>query len=520
MKHLILMGCAFLLMGGGNAQADEGKKNAPEPQKLVRVGQWQVPSKQPANPYITKPKAFFRTFQPDPFVPGKVYVQFRNGMNKDAQETIVRAVGGKVADRTLERWLPGTFTLSVKPGTERACINALLDSPDVVYAEPMYVEKPLEIPNDAGWNNTGMYGMRRIRMPDTWDVTTGDPNYVIGVVDTGLYYQHPDLAANVWTNPGEIAGNGIDDDGNGYVDDVRGWNVALNNNDIMDVNSFHGTHVSGTIGAVGNNGVGVVGVNWKCKIMMARTGIQGQDGLSGTTSGVAYLLANGVKVSNHSYGGSSYSQTAYNMFLQAQNQGMICVCAAGNNGENSDTDPLYPAAYNLDNIISVARHESNQSLGGSSNYGATTVDLAAPGGGILSTVESPTLFEEKSGTSMASPHVCGVIGLIWSKFPYITWRDMRSRILTGVIHENSYEGKLVSEGRLDAARSMGVFVRYGAAGIDGTKSSPYININTALSHVPTGGHLIIRATTQNWTGRLDKPMYITGYDGIVILGRN
>jgi large repetitive protein len=519
MKELILMGCAFILLGGGNAHADEAKQKQPESPKQAQVGQWRVPSKQPANPFVTKPKAFFRTFQPDPYVQGKLYVRFRQEASPDVRDRITAAVGAKVADRRLERWLPGTLIVSVPAGRERACINQYLDNPDVEYAEPIYIEKPLVIPNDAAWNNNGMYGMRRIRMPDAWDVTTGDPNFVIGVVDSGLYYSHPDLAANVWTNSGEVANNGVDDDGNGYIDDVRGWNVAQGNNDIMDVNSYHGTHVAGTIGAVGNNSGGVVGVNWRCKIMMARTGIEGQSGLSNSVSGVAYLLANGVKISNHSYGSNSFSQTAYNMFLRAQQEGHIAVIAAGNEGENSDINPFYPAAYDLDNIISVARHESNQSLGSSSNYGATTVDLAAPGGGILSTIQSPELFGEKNGTSMASPHVCGAIGLIWSRFPRVTWREMRSRILTGVIHENSYEGKLVSEGRLDVARSMAVFVRYGGVGIEGTKSSPYINIPTALPKVPTGGHLMIRSTSTNWTGRLDKPMYIEGYDGTVTIGR-
>jgi subtilisin family serine protease len=509
---LLLALCAV-----GTPALEAQPRPLPPPQAQAERQQQLI--EQPAFVPITKPKAFFRQIQNVPFVPGELYVKFRDGVTPAQMQAVSARAGMNKVLHTF-RLLPNTFRVSVPVGRERDAINAYLDSPDVVYAEPDYLAETTLVPNDTSWSDGGMYGMRSIRMPDVWDFFTGDPNFRIGVVDSGLDFTHGDISANVWTNPGEVAGNGIDDDGNGYIDDVRGWSSINNNGDITDPGS-HGTHVSGTIGAVGNNSTGVVGVNWRCKIVMVRTSNNGRN-VSRTVEALEYLLVTGVKVSNHSYGGGGFSQTEYNMFAEAQNRGHLAICAAGNGGadqigDNNDTAPQYPASFDLNNIIAVAAHTSGNGLTGFSNFGAASVDLAAPGSNILSTV--PGNYGGASGTSMASPHVAGVAGIIWAKFPYISWQHLRSRLLTGVIVEGSYDGKLATEGRLDAARSMAVFVRYGGGGSAGTMASPYANIQTALPLVPTGGHMMIRTTTTNWTGTLNKAMYLDAYDGTVVIGK-
>ena len=211
-------------------------------------------------------------------------------------------------------------------------------------------------------------------------------NVLVGVIDTGVDYNHPDLAANIWTNPGEIAGNGIDDDGNGYIDDVHGYDFVNNDGDPMDDNG-HGTHFSGTIGGVGNNGIGVAGVNWNVKIMALKFLDSGGSGsTANAVAGVQYATMMGVDVTSNSWGGGGFSQALYDAIDAAGAANIAFVAAAGNNGANNDTSPAYPAAYDLPNIISVAATDDNDELASFSNYGAASVDLGAPGVDILSTL--------------------------------------------------------------------------------------------------------------------------------------
>lgn len=298
-----------------------------------------------------------------------------------------------------------------------------------------------------------------IDAPEAWDIQTGSPNVVVAVIDTGRY-NHVDLLPNVWTNPGEIAGNGIDDDGNGYIDDVNGWNFYGNNNVLYGSDACsdaHGTHTAGTIGAVGNNGTGVVGVNWNVGIMSLK--FLGGAGCSGTTANailaVHYAANNGAYLTSNSWGGGGFSQ-ALKDAIDAS--GILFMAAAGNGGadgigDNNDITPFYPASYASANIISVASTTSTDSRSGFSNYGATSVDLGAPGSSILSTTPNNT-YTSYNGASMATPHVSVVAALLYAEFPGITTADVKCRILNSVDPIPALAGVTVTGGRLNAYKAL------------------------------------------------------------------
>ena len=265
-----------------------------------------------------------------------------------------------------------------------------LKASEVQYAEPNFIYKTQLVPNPIlpddpnfakqwGLHNTGQTGGINdadIDAPEAWNITTGDEKIIVGVIDTGIDYNHEDLKDNIWTNPNEVAGNNIDDDNNGYTDDIRGWNFAYNNNDPMD-DAGHGTHVAGTIGAVGNNGIGVVGVSWKVKLMALKFLNSSGSGYSDDAAkAVHYVTNNGVRITNNSWGGGPSSNTLREAIQTAQNLNILFVAAAGNSTSNNDRIPSYPASYNFDNIIS-SQQLIRMIIRLFSNSGLTTVDLAA-----------------------------------------------------------------------------------------------------------------------------------------------
>ncbi|WP_052345243.1 S8 family serine peptidase [Planktothrix rubescens] len=369
----------------------------------------------------------------------------------------------------------------IPSGTVEKIISTYKNDPRFEYIEPDYiitledVEKPSSAtessekitpqattPNDPGYsqlwglNNTGQSGGTAdadIDAPEAWDIQKGNQNLVIGVIDTGVDYNHPDLSANIWTNPGEIAGDGIDNDSNGYIDDVRGWDFAYNDNNPMDGNG-HGTHVSGTIAGKGNNSVGVTGVAWNAKIMPLKFL---SDAGSGYTSAailaINYATAKGVKLTNNSWGGGGYSQALSDAINTAGQQGALFIAAAGNSSQNTDTTPAYPASYNLSNIISVASTTRTDGLSYFSNYGATTVDLGAPGSDIYSAWPNSS-YNTISGTSMASPHVTGAAALLWSQNPTWTAQQVKDRLMQKTDPISALSGKTVSGGRLNINNAL------------------------------------------------------------------
>jgi len=376
---------------------------------------------------------------------------------------LLAALGGM--DIQLERVSPDAplYRLHLGEATLQAVPTALdaLDerSSMVQVAEPDFVRQALLAPNDPQYINGTLWGLNQISdadidAPEGWDVRTSAGSLIVAVVDTGVRYTHEDLAANMWRNLGEISGNGLDDDGNGLVDDVFGCNAYGRNGNPMDDNG-HGTHCSGTIGGVGNNGVGVTGVAWGVKLMACKF-------LSSTGSGadsdaitcIDYARLKGAKVLSCSWGGGSYGASMSAAIDRARAAGMILVAAAGNDSRNNDSTPSYPASYPQDNIVAVAATTRTDGLASFSNYGATSVDIAAPGDGIYSAVStSDTAYAVYSGTSMATPHVSGVVALLAAQYPADSYTSLIQRLLSGTDAVPALVGKTRS-GRLNLAKAL------------------------------------------------------------------
>lgn len=388
-------------------------------------------------------------------IAGEVLVKFKDGASPSAVESYRVQFNA----RTLAQFRSGGQHWRLGPGhTEGEAIAALRQSGLVDYVEPNYTMSLTVAPDDPryselyGLHNTGQYGGTPgadIDAERAWGVSTGSPDVIVAVIDTGVDYTHADLSANMWSNPGEIPANGLDDDNNGFVDDVRGWDFSNGDNDPMDDHS-HGTHVSGTIGATGNNGVGVVGVAWTIKILPLK--FLGSDG-SGTTSNavraVEYATAAGVDVMSNSWGGGGFSQALLDAIQAASDAGILFVAAAGNYGSDNDLYPFYPSNYESPNVVAVAATDRNDNLAYFSDYGLTTVDLGAPGVDTLSCIPGNG-YGTKSGTSMATPHVSGVAALIRAVAPGIDVVHLKERLLAAVDPVPSLTGRTVTGGRLNA----------------------------------------------------------------------
>ncbi|HEY3021107.1 MAG TPA: S8 family peptidase [Solirubrobacteraceae bacterium] len=370
-------------------------------------------------------------------------------------------------------------------------VAALNRDPDVLYAEPNRIVHALLAANDSlfanewGLNNTGQSVTNAPPTPSpvagadihaqaAWDLTTGDPHVVVGVVDTGVDAAHPDLAGNIWTNAREIPGNGKDDDGNGFVDDAHGWDFVDGDNAPADVtaaggNPGHGSHVSGTIAARGNDGPGVnsgvAGVTWSSMIMPVRVLDQtGSGTLADVVAGYAYAARNGARIVNASLGDFNPSQTERATIASFPDT--LFVVAAGNDSANTDAGDQatcaslanppascsFPCDYGLANVVCVAATDRADQLASFSNFGSRFVDLAAPGVTIWSTV--PGGWRSLSGTSMATPHVAGVAALALARDPALTTAQLRQVLLQGVDKKDSLSGKVASGGRLNALGTL------------------------------------------------------------------
>lgn len=322
-------------------------------------------------------------------------------------------------------------------------------------------------PNDPLYGNLwgiGQAGNFDSNASEAWDIHTGTSETIVAIVDTGVDYTHPDLAQNMWRNTGEIPGNGIDDDNNGYKDDVYGINSIYSPSDPragdpMD-DHYHGTHVAGTIGAVGNNGTGVVGVNWSVKMIAVKfLAANGSGSLYDAIESTNYISdlkerkGVNVKVVNNSWGGGGYVSAMETAIRRMDQLGIAFVAAAGNNTNNNDSNPSYPAGYNVPNVVSVAAHDSYGNLANFSNYGANTVHISAPGVGISSTVRNGG-YSVLSGTSMASPHVAGALTLLASYRPNLSARTLIDTVLNNAVPMNSLSGKVQGSRALNVYNAL------------------------------------------------------------------
>jgi subtilisin family serine protease len=339
--------------------------------------------------------------------------------------------------------------VSVATGVQR--YRAMQDVEDV---EPNYVWRAFKSANDPKFSS--QYALHKIQAPAAWDRSTGDADQVVAVIDSGVDYTHPELQANMWKNPGEVAGNGRDDDGNGYVDDVHGIDPHNHDADPMDDND-HGTHVAGVIGAATNNGSGIAGINWSVRIMALKFLGSGGGSTADAIKCFEYVTMMkrrgvNVRVTSNSWGGSSYSDALKNAMDAAGNAGIIHTAAAGNEGFNNDTTASYPANFNSPSIISVAASNASDDKPSFSNYGATSVDLAAPGDAILSTVRGG--YATYSGTSMATPHVSGAAALMAAYNPSLSVAQIKAALLDTVDVLPQWRGHVLSNGRLNLARAL------------------------------------------------------------------
>jgi len=411
----------------------------------------------------------------------------------------------------------GTYQVNLAAGSVDSAVTTFAALPGVVTAEPDFVVGASIIPNDAsfgslwGMHNTGQSGGvvdADIDAPEAWDTARGTGTTAVGVIDSGIDYRHPDLYRNIWINqaeipttirnvltdtdadtlitfydlnqsinigPGKITdlnANGYidggdllnnasgwevggDNGGNGYIDDLIGWDFVSNDNDPMDDNN-HGTHCAGTIGAMGNNGVGVAGVAWRTRMAALKfLGASGSGAISGATAAVNYANSAGIRITSNSWGGGGFSQTMFNAINNHRANGGVFIAAAGNSTSNNDTTASYPSNYNVDNVVAVAATTRTDAISSFSSYGLTTVDLGAPGSSILSTTPNNT-YSTFSGTSMATPHVSGVIAVVWDANPTFTYSQVIARILQTTRPITALSGRTVTGGVANLQAALGV----------------------------------------------------------------
>jgi thermitase len=363
---------------------------------------------------------------PASYLPDRIVVKFKEGLSSAHVAQLHASQGTTVVDE-----IPriGVQILSVPPGEVEAKIAAFRADPGVEYAEPDYIAQPTYEPNDPYYGDGTQWGPQKIFAPQAWDFCKGDSNVAVAVIDWGVDLQHPDLATEMWTNPSEIPDNGFDDDGNGYIDDVYGWDFAYNDNDPRQDDYGHGSHVAGIAAAATDNGVGIAGVAFNSSVMAVKVGYTDPESgkhlarYTDIAYGIMYAADNGAKVINLSLGGYGYSLGLKGAVNYAWDAGCVLVGAVGNNNKS---DPLYPAAY--DNVIGVSATDQNDAKASWSNYGVH-VAVAAPGSSIYSTYwNDGSTYAHMSGTSMAAPHVAGLAALLFAQDDTRTNAAVRSVI--------------------------------------------------------------------------------------------
>ena len=388
-----------------------------------------------------------------------------------ARQAVVNAAGGGTIEK-LYPIVPGLGLVKLPAGQDVISAQTTFSAvAGVVYAEPDYKIYTAATPNDPdfsalwGLHNIGQTGGTAdadIDAPAAWDLTTGDGSIIVAVTDTGVDYMHPDLADNMWVNTGEIPNNGIDDDNNGYIDDIYGYDFYWDVSSPMD-DYGHGTHVSGTIGAVGNNGIGVAGVNWNvqimaCKIFFMGSGETIEAALSAAVEGIQYAVDNGAKVINASWGFQDYLtpeevQSLRDVLLAAEAEDVLFVMSAGNEYSDVDAGNTSPQSFELPNLLSVLATDDTDQKAVFSNWGLVGVDLGAPGVGIYSCMPGSS-YGYMDGTSMACPHVAGAAALIWSFAPDMTYAEVKDVLMSTADSIPALNGLCVTGARLNVHNAV------------------------------------------------------------------
>jgi thermitase len=404
----------------------------------------------------------FATTQPES-IPGEYVVKLKKPISlyKNQMNILSEQLGAYIKGT-----IPGQNIVVIKRPVfeiQSSVIKTYNQLENVEVIEPNYVYRASKVPNDPmlgqlwGMNNTaqadsesavGVAGID-IGAEQAWDIETGSKNTIVAVIDTGVDYTNPDLAPNMWTNTKELNGTkGVDDDGNGVIDDIYGYNAVTNGGDPKDDHG-HGSHCSGTIGAKGDDGKGIVGVNWNTRIMAVKfLDANGSGSLDNALRAIDYATKMGAQVMSNSWGGGGESQTLKEAIERSNKAGAIFVAAAGNDSNNNDTNPTYPASYAVPNILTVAAIDNKGQIASFSNYGKSSVHVGAPGVNIVSSTLAG--YESWSGTSMATPHVSGIAALVLSHEPKLTNIELKNRIIATAKPISGLRGRVRSGGLANA----------------------------------------------------------------------
>lgn len=394
-------------------------------------------------------------------VPGEFVVKLKPGMMRMSTQQLSTQLNGFVTQK-----ISGQDIVVVKKAvfqTNDSAVKSLNENPMVEIAEPNFIYRINKAPSDPMYAQT--WGLGNIGQADpknqvgvagidinaerAWDIQTGTREKIIAVIDTGIDHTHPDLKDNMWQNEAEAAGTaGVDDDNNGVVDDIYGYNAITGTGNAKD-DQGHGSHCAGTIGARANNGIGVAGVNWDVRMMSVKFLDAGGSGsLADAIKAIDYATKMGAHIMSNSWGGGGFSQTLLDAIERSNAAGAVFIAAAGNDNNNNDNSPTYPSTYQVANVISVAAIDNRGARADFSSYGKKTVHLGAPGVNVMSTTGGG--YKSYSGTSMATPHVAGVAALLWANEPNLTAAEVKARLVATTRPLASMKGKTRTGGMVDA----------------------------------------------------------------------
>lgn len=396
-------------------------------------------------------------------VEDEILVEFKGSEDPKAIASVNGSVNRRVKTKAMEKFGNNGFVVLKVPDVSKA-VEALKKNPNVKWVSPNYYVETIETgyPNDSIYLKNTLWGLSNTKANTVWPNNKGNQQIYVGVIDEGIMYWHEDLCGQIWTNPFDPI-DGKDNDGNGYIDDVNGWDFFNNDKGIYDYPDNHGTHVSGTIGAIGNNNKGVIGMAPNVTLISAKF-LQGSGSLDAAIRAIDYItdlkLRHGLNIvaTNNSWGGGGFAQGLQDAIERAKQADILFISAAGNNAANADVTAFYPSGYPNDNIISVASITSTDQLSPFSNYGASNVDIGAPGSDIVSTVtvNYTSGYASYSGTSMATPHVTGAAVLYKTAYPNATYSQIKSALLSNARPIPALTGKCLTGGTLNIGFISGV----------------------------------------------------------------